>query len=93
MPTHIREADLRPRITRRRGESHLQMPGSLVMWRLDPGSVSANGRRRKSVIEVHWTEVDGVTTVWVDSPAPLKASLLFRTGRADETLVEMRSEV
>jgi hypothetical protein len=45
------------------------------------------------VIEVHWTEVGGVTTVWVDSPAPLKAGLLFRTGRADETLVEMRSEV
>lgn len=36
--------------------------------------------------ELHWTEVDGVATVWADGPEPLRAGLLFRTGRADETL-------
>ena len=36
--------------------------------------------------DLHWTEVDQVTTVWTDTPGPLKAGLLFRTGRADETL-------
>ncbi|HVP58639.1 MAG TPA: hypothetical protein VMU02_11120 [bacterium] len=38
-------------------------------------------------IELHWTEVDHVTTIWTDAPAPLRAGLLFRTGRIDETLV------
>ncbi len=37
--------------------------------------------------EVHWTEVNGVTTVWTQAPEPLRAGLMFRTGRADETLV------
>jgi zinc protease len=36
--------------------------------------------------DLHWTEVDQVTTVWIDNPGPLLAGLLFRTGRADETL-------
>jgi predicted Zn-dependent peptidase len=36
--------------------------------------------------DLHWTEVDQVTTVWTDTPGPLQAGLLFRTGRADETL-------
>jgi zinc protease len=36
--------------------------------------------------ELNWTEVDHVTTVWTDAPPPLRAGLLFRTGRADETL-------
>jgi zinc protease len=39
-----------------------------------------------TMIELHWTEIDHVTTVWTDTPAPLRAGLLFRTGRADETL-------
>jgi hypothetical protein len=39
-----------------------------------------------AMTEVHWTEIDGVTTVWVDAPPPLRAALMFRTGRADETL-------
>lgn len=34
----------------------------------------------------HWTEVDQVTTIWTDAPPPLRAGLLFRTGRIDETL-------
>jgi hypothetical protein len=38
------------------------------------------------MIDVHWTEVDQVITVWTDAPAPLRAGLYFRTGRADETL-------
>lgn len=36
--------------------------------------------------EIHWTEVDQVTTVWTDGPLPLRAGLVFRTGRVDETL-------
>jgi predicted Zn-dependent peptidase len=36
---------------------------------------------------LHWTEVDGVTTIWTDAPEPLRAALLFRTGQADETLI------
>lgn len=36
---------------------------------------------------VHWTEVNGVTTVWTEAPEPLRAGLLFRTGRVDETLI------
>lgn len=36
--------------------------------------------------KLHWTEVDHVVTIWIDAPPPLRAGLLFRTGRADETL-------
>ncbi len=36
---------------------------------------------------LHWTEINGVATVWTEAPEPLRAGLLFRTGRADETLV------
>jgi zinc protease len=36
--------------------------------------------------ELHWTEVDHVTTIWTDAPPPLRAQLCFRTGQADETL-------
>ena len=36
--------------------------------------------------EIHWTEIDHVITVWTDAPPPLRAGLLFRTGRVDETL-------
>jgi len=32
------------------------------------------------------TEVDGVPTWWVDAPVPFTAMLMFRVGRADETL-------
>jgi len=38
------------------------------------------------MLELHWTEVDGVTVVWAEAPGALRAGLLFRTGRADETL-------
>lgn len=38
------------------------------------------------MIELHWTEVDQVPVVWADAGAPLRAGLLFRAGRADETL-------
>ena len=37
--------------------------------------------------ELQWTEVDGVTVVWADAGPPFRAGLLFRTGRADETLI------
>ncbi|MCL7972638.1 MAG: hypothetical protein M8872_11465 [marine benthic group bacterium] len=37
--------------------------------------------------ELHWTEIDRVKTVWADAPPPLRAGLLFRTGRIDETLL------
>ena len=36
---------------------------------------------------LHWTEVDGVATVWAETRGPLFALLQFRTGFADETLV------
>lgn len=36
---------------------------------------------------LHWTEVNGVTTVWTEAPEPLRAGLIFRTGQADETLI------
>ncbi len=39
------------------------------------------------MIELHWTDVDGVPTVWTEAPGPLRAGLLFQTGRADETVV------
>lgn len=38
------------------------------------------------MIELHWTEVDGVAVVWAEAPGALRAGLFFRTGRADETL-------
>lgn len=37
--------------------------------------------------ELHWTEINNVTTIWVDAPGPLRAGLFFRTGRVDETLI------
>lgn len=37
--------------------------------------------------ELHWTEVDGVKTVWIDVSGVSRAGLFFRAGRADETLV------
>jgi zinc protease len=37
--------------------------------------------------DLHWTEVDGVTTVWTESEGPLFAELVFRTAVIDESLV------
>lgn len=36
--------------------------------------------------EVQWTEVDGVPTVWADVGGPLRVSLGFRCGIANETM-------
>jgi len=36
--------------------------------------------------QLHWTEVDGVPVVWADDRGPLRASLMFRVGKADESL-------
>jgi zinc protease len=36
---------------------------------------------------LHWTEVNGVNTVWTQAEGPLRAGLIFRTGRVDETLI------
>lgn len=36
---------------------------------------------------MHQVEVDGVPVVWQHAPGPLRASLLFRVGRRDETFV------
>jgi zinc protease len=33
---------------------------------------------------IHRTEIDGVTTFWMDEPGPPVAGLVFRVGRADE---------
>lgn len=37
--------------------------------------------------DLHWTEIDNVKTIWAETPGPLRAGLMFRTGRTDETLV------
>jgi zinc protease len=36
--------------------------------------------------EVRREERDGVRTLWIEQPGPLQATLMFRVGRADETL-------
>jgi hypothetical protein len=36
--------------------------------------------------QVTWTTVDGVRVVHADEPGPLRASLVFRVGKTDETL-------
>lgn len=38
------------------------------------------------MIDLHRTQVDGVTVVWTEAAPPLRAGLLFRTGRVDESL-------
>src|SRR4029453_2623412 len=38
-------------------------------------------------MDVVQTDVDGVPAVWVPSSGPMRAGLVFRVGRADETLV------
>lgn len=37
-----------------------------------------------SVPPIRRTEVDGVRTLWIDSPGPMVAALVFRVGRSDE---------
>jgi zinc protease len=34
---------------------------------------------------LQWSETDGVTVLWVDTPGPVTAELLFRGGTSDET--------
>nr|MDQ3555027.1 insulinase family protein [Chloroflexota bacterium] len=36
--------------------------------------------------QIHRTEVDGVAVFWSPAPGPLTCGLMFRVGRADETL-------
>jgi hypothetical protein len=38
-------------------------------------------------MEPRWIDIDGVPTVWAEAPGPLTARLMFRVGKADETLV------
>lgn len=38
------------------------------------------------MVDFHWTDIDGVTTIWAETNAPRAAGLLFRTGRIDETV-------
>ena len=42
--------------------------------------------RRKRFIRIEQTEFDGVPVFWADAPAPFVVSIIFRTGRADESL-------
>lgn len=37
-------------------------------------------------VGVRWSEVDGVNVAWSEEPGPLRASLVFRIGKADERL-------
>lgn len=43
-------------------------------------------RRRSRPSRIEQTEVNGIPCFWADAPAPYTATLLFRVGRADETL-------
>jgi zinc protease len=42
--------------------------------------------RRKRFIRIEQSEVEGVPLFWAEAPGPFVASIIFRTGRADETL-------
>ena len=37
-------------------------------------------------VEIMRTELEGVPVYWAEAPAPMRAALVFRVGRADETL-------
>lgn len=37
-------------------------------------------------LELHTTQIDGVPVVWTPADGPMQAGLVFRVGRADETL-------
>lgn len=37
-------------------------------------------------MRIEQTEIDGVPTVWTEAPGPLRATLMFRVGQADEAL-------
>jgi hypothetical protein len=51
------------------------------------GSLAETIARMEGDADVRALMVDGVQTVWVPSTGPLTATLSFRTGRADESLV------
>lgn len=42
--------------------------------------------REVTLPQIHRTEVDGVAVFWSPAPGPLTCGLMFRVGRADETL-------
>src|SRR5206468_11791453 len=52
--------------------------------RTDSRRTAVGGRR--AMKEPIRTEVDGIPLLWVEDEKPLKAALMFRVGRADETL-------
>jgi hypothetical protein len=43
-------------------------------------------RRQSRFVRIERTEADGVPIFWADLPPPFVATIVFRTGRADETL-------
>jgi zinc protease len=43
-------------------------------------------RRRSRFVRIERTELDGMPVFWTDAQVPFVASIIFRTGRADETL-------
>ncbi len=56
----------------------------LVLPVADQSGVST---RAPGEAEIHRDEVDGVPVLWSEVPGPRRISVVFRTGRADETLV------
>ena len=44
-------------------------------------------RTGAAAIPIHQTEVDGIPCLWADLPGELGATLIFRVGMADESLV------
>lgn len=43
-------------------------------------------RRRSRFVRIERSEADGVPIFWADAPPPFVATIIFRTGRADESL-------
>jgi zinc protease len=41
---------------------------------------------RQRFVRINQTEAEGVPLFWAEAPAPFAANIVFRTGRADETL-------
>jgi hypothetical protein len=49
-----------------------------------PAPVAQPAGEIPPVPPIQRTEVDGVTTLWMDEPGPMVAALVFRVGRSDE---------
>jgi hypothetical protein len=53
---------------------------------LSVDAARVTGAESRADSGVRWTQIDGVNVAWSDQPGPLRASLIFRIGTADESL-------